>query len=1292
MLLELPSLRFQPRFYSGGVARFHLPLLYDLVTLRQPSQIVTLGYGDGQPHFTFCQALDEGKTTGHCLTIRREWANERAEDDEAWQKAVAESAAQYSNLATLIAGPPAAMAAQQTEGSVDLLFVDDCDDCEMLREELYAWLPKVAPDGLFLFHGLALQRTPPPRRAWEEIVHGKSAAEYIDGMGLGVASAATSPLLGQIFGTAQEREELAAFYRLSAERIDAEHRAREAERRNLALELQHVWFDTVLADRWQAQKTMDEQAREIAERAEEKEERTRAFNELHQDRVKAQLIMDTQSEQLKHWVNQSEALRSHNKKLKAQLTETKQALGEARKKKRSIPERIVRELRRIPKNLGRAKAPALPEKKKKAASVSPNNRYADWIEKHEPEQSALEEQRITAAALPEAPLLSLILPTFKPPAVFFDQLVESLAAQTYQNFEVCIADGGSDAETKKRLQRWQEKESRVRLKFLAQNLGIAENTNHALALATGQFFLCIDQDDLLAPFALYEMAHAIVRQPEADVFYSDEDRLTSKGERQAPFFKPEWNPELLLSYMYLGHLTAYRRSLVEKVGTFRKEFELSQDYDFAFRATEAAGVIVHVPHVLYHWREHSASGSTGGKPNARATNLAALGAAMQRRGLEAEIIELPTANRARLKPAAWPRVSLIIPTDSVKRARASLEQLPRNTEYADYEIILVTNSRLVDSLQADVSSQPPVRFVRYDKPFNFSEKCNRGAEIASGSRLLFVNDDVESIERDWIQNVIEPLENPEIGAVAPKLLYATGKIQHAGLVTGVRGLVGTACHQWPGDSSDYVNFAQSMRDVSALSGACLALRKEDFDRVGGFNAIDTPIFHSDIDLCFALRAAGLRCVYTPFATLRHAGHASLGEEERIPEAAPRRDKSSIYLLRRWGENTTHDPYFTDYMRDWLYADSPTPIRMFGRNEERSAAQLDLLFISHDLSLSGAPILMLHLARWCRANDYFVTVMAPNDGPLRAQYQAAGIPLILDPLILKEHESFSQFLRNFDALLANTVQGWPAIRAAKKEHVPALWWLHETLVGEHYLREDKNLRLSIREADVIFTPSARTAAVYKPFAEQTPRCIPYGIPDLAAERTESAEPRPNELRFLLLGSVERRKGQDAFVQALRLLPRELQRRAKFQIAGRVMDPEFAIKVYGLAEGLENLQITGEIEHAGALALLEAADVLVCASRDEAMPVTILEAMSLGKAIVSTTAGGVPEYIRDQENGFLVRPEKAAELAAAIERLLQDPAEARRLGRNARATFEEQFSLDRFGSDFINLVREMISTKN
>ena len=202
-------------------------------------------------------------------------------------------------------------------------------------------------------------------------------------------------------------------------------------------------------------------------------------------------------------------------------------------------------------------------------------------------------------------------------------------------------------------------------------------------MATGEFVACVDHDDLLAPFALFEMARAIIESPEADIFYSDEDRCTIEGKRHSPFFKPEWNPELLLSSMYLGHLLAYRRDLVERIGGFRKEFDLSQDYDFALRATERAKAIYHVPHVLYHWREHPASGSGGGKPEARKTNLAALSDAMKRRDLAAEISEYPTANRARLKISNWPKVSIVIPTDSAERARLCVEQLPRMTSYQD---------------------------------------------------------------------------------------------------------------------------------------------------------------------------------------------------------------------------------------------------------------------------------------------------------------------------------------------------------------------------------------------------------------------------------------------------------------------------------------------------------------------------------------------------------------------------------------------------------------------------------
>ena len=384
----------------------------------------------------------------------------------------------------------------------------------------------------------------------------------------------------------------------------------------------------------------------------------------------------------------------------------------------------------------------------------------------------------------------------------------------------------------------------------------------------------------------------------------------------------------------------------------------------------------------------------------------------------------------------------------------------------------------------------------YDKPFNFSEKCNLGAAAATGERLIFFNDDVETAQPGWIQNLIEPLENPEVGAVAPKLLYETGKIQHAGLVMGVRGLAGTAFHQRAADSTEHFNLAQSLRDVAALSAACLAMRREDFIRVGGFDAVNTPIAHSDIDLCFKVREAGLRCVYTPYATLSHAGHVSIGVEEE-KEAARRRDKASIYLLKRWPHYTTHDPYFTDNMRDWLYSDSPTPLRMMASDRPASLdSSPDLLFVSHDLSLSGAPMMLFHAATWCQRNGIFALVIAPEDGPLREKLNAEGIPVIIDPLIETGHESFARFARDFDCIIANTIRSGAVVRALKGENVPIAWWVHEPgSVGEHYLREDAKLRAAVPFADLLFAPSESTATVYRRYTDQPVKCLRNAIPDL-----------------------------------------------------------------------------------------------------------------------------------------------------------------------------------------------------
>jgi len=1131
-------------------------------------------------------------------------------------------------------------------------------------------------------HGIELKRADSPKKAWRNWMAGRPNEEFSEGIGLGIGLRsqrlpAPESFFEQLLISKTTAAELAEIYRLAAARIEAQAGRKMAERDKFAFEARKVWMQSLLEDRWKAQRIMEEQGRIIAKM----EAATNA------------LVMENQFDQLEKAHKKIADLKNLINTAKA-VCRKKGRCFDIRKEpkpKRTVAERVAREFGRAKRRVRRMLRGPKPAETPAQKAEQPEERYKNWITAHEPDKIALEEQRQKASQFSWRPKISLLIPVHNTPRNFLDKLLASLAAQTYDNWEACIVDGGSDRpETAKILKQWEEKDRRFRIERLSANLGVSENSNRAFAMATGELLACIDHDDLLAPFALFEIARAAIESPQADIFYSDEDRCTIEGKRHSPFFKPEWNPELLLSSMYLGHLTAYRRELVERVGRFRKQFELSQDYDLALRATERAKAIRHVPHVLYHWREHPASGSSGGKPEARKTNLAALSSALERRGLSAEIIEYPTANRARLKISEWPKVSVVIPTDSAERAQLCMEQLPRMTSYRDCEIVIVTNSALAKVLQGPAPNQPFFRFVHYDKPFNFSEKCNLGAVAAAGVHLIFFNDDVESGQRDWIENLIEPLENPEVGAVAPKLLYATGKIQHAGLVTGVRGLVGTACHQWPGDSTDYTNFAQSMRVVSALSAACLAMRREDFFRIGKFDAVNTPVAHSDLDLSFKIREAGMRCVYTPFVSMKHRGHASI----RVVEAdqiSPR-SKASVFLLKRWAGYTCHDPYFPANMRDWLYADSPTPIEMWGRNAPTTtASKADLLFVSHDLSWSGAPLILFQIAKWCKEAGFFVTAMSPKDGSLREKFREAGIPLLVDPLIVTGHPSFTAFAQGFDCVIASTIFGAPVIRAARSADVPHLWWIHEGRFAEHYLTKDSALRKALAIADLVVTPDTRSSQVYQPFVNRPVRVLSYGIPDPSVKVQPAPRSETKPIEFLLLGTIEHRKGQQLLLEALGKLSDDVLQKARFRIVGRAHDSAITEEIKRAVRKSSYLSYEDGVSPDAALALIRDTDVVLCASWDETGPLILMEALALGKPILSSNVGAVAEYLSPEAEGLFFSAGDADALARGIVRMALEPELRDRLSRNARRSYEKYFSFENFAENFVTLLMEAISSR-
>jgi GT2 family glycosyltransferase/SAM-dependent methyltransferase len=917
------------------------------------------------------------------------------------------------------------------------------------------------------------------------------------------------------------------------------------------------------------------------------------------------------------------------------------------------------------------------------------------------------------AVFARRPRISFIMPVYNTDPRWLQKAVDSIRDQWYDNWELCIADDGSTDRGTQQVLRRIEKEDKIKLIRLAQNAGISEASNAALELAEGEYIALMDHDDELTPDALYQVVKDLQLHGDADILYTDECKVDETGRLSDPFYKPAYSAELLLNMMYPGHLTVYKKDfLLEKVGYFRKEYDLSQDYDLMLRAVEKTSRIRHIEKVVYHWRMTAGSSSQGEKPHARATNLAALADAMKRREVSAGIVGLPTANRAVLHVDVKPLVSIIIPTDSRDHLKDTLESIYLRTGYPNFEIVVVTNSRLIASPPASAhipspsgssfdhlssvnhssdlpsGQQPPV-YIPYDKPYNFSDKCNAGAAHARGEILLFFNDDVRPLENNWLGNTIEYLFIPGVGGVSPKLIYEDDTIQYAGMAAGVRGLTGTTFHGYKKDAADYINFPQSVRNVSILSGACLAVRKQLFDDIGGFDAVNTPSAHSDVDLSFKILDAGFRCVYTPYATLRHIGHLSLKEYETSP-AASRKDKADIFLLRRWAHRLADDPYFTTAMRNHLYHDSPEPYRIYapamwsavhGGPHTDGQPGKDILLVSHDLSLSGAPIMLLQLCSLLIRNGYFVTVICEREGPAGALFLEAGAPVIIDSLLLRQHETLTRFARNFDHVICNTVVTWPVVQQLSAL-THTLWWLHEAKVLESFAHEP-GFAGTLANAPTVIGPSDYALRYIKKYNAH-PEKIYYGYPDL------SPDPRPaatagEKIIFSIIGSIEPRKGQDILVKAFRQLDPLYQDKVELWLVGRPHDAGYYQQLLqDIGPAAAHIKITGEQDHEQCLDLMRRSDVVVCPSRDDPFPVVIVEALSLGKPCIVSSHTGFAELMTDSINGFVIPNEDSKALAMKIQQALRQPTLLAAMGRAARQLYQEHLTMDVFEERFLALL--------
>ena len=875
------------------------------------------------------------------------------------------------------------------------------------------------------------------------------------------------------------------------------------------------------------------------------------------------------------------------------------------------------------------------------------------------------------------PLISVLTPVYQSPLEFLARAIDSVRAQTYPRWELILVDDGSAKGTvRSLLEAYAALDGRIRPVFLPANGGIAAASNAGLEVARGDYLALLDHDDMLTRDALEHVADALTARPDADLLYSDECFIGEDDAPQDLFPKPDWSPLLMLNMHYIGHLTVHRTAQVRELGGFRSEFDFSQDYDLALRVAETDPVVVHIDRVLYGWRRIEGSAAAGGKDYARASNVAALQAAVDRRGWGGFAEVLPTANRVRRRPSSPPRVALVIPSDSADNIGAAVRSIFARTWYTNFEVLVVTNSPMAARLRPELAD-PRLRWIAYDRPFNFSDKCNVGAAAAEAEYVVFFNDDVRVITPDWVDSLLEVATLPGVGAVGCKLLYEDDTLQHAGMVTGVRRLVGTAFHQLPADTHALFNLgAQSVREVSLICGALLMTPRALFLEVGGFDAVEVPVSHSDVDLCLRLRELRLSLVYTPHAVLRHIGHVSIRAENAAPTAPakPRlKDKSDLHILRRFPEALARDPYFPEAVRGLFYRDGESRFRLHPALPVEALiapSGRDVLIISHELTLSGAPHLALEMTRTLAAQGDRVVVISALDGPLRDRIRALGAPVIVDTSLFRDDAAIRDFGRNFDVVIANTVVSWPAVRALAP-HVELIWYLHEVGLIERVAREQPLLQSVFAMPSEIWAPSRLTLEALKPFGA-TARMMPGFAADAGLQ-----PPRTDPLvRIGVLGGFERRKGQDLALEAWALLPADLRNGAELLFWGRVLEPDFHAALLERSEALEGARIEGELSHHEALAAVRDCDVVLVSSRDDPLPLVSLDALAAGRVLACSRRVGTADFLEPGVSGLVCEAPQPLQLAALMAEAIAYPDLRARLGQGGRAVFEREFTHEAF----------------
>lgn len=904
-----------------------------------------------------------------------------------------------------------------------------------------------------------------------------------------------------------------------------------------------------------------------------------------------------------------------------------------------------------------------------------------------------------ARAIAPGPKISLVVPAYNTPARYLTELLDSVRGQFYPNWELCVADDASpQGHVRTMLAAAAAADPRIKFVVRERNGHIAQATNSALDLATGDYVALLDHDDLLPHDALLHVAQAIQRHPTAGYLYTDEDKIDDQGRRYDPQMKGGWSPEMAITHNYTHHLSVIRRDIVEAVGRLRPECNGAQDIDLFLRCFERipARDVVHVPFIGYHWRAHAESTASRGDQKAYLFEAArrAIAEAVARRGLRAEPFLPPLMREFSLclHQLRWDTallaenpVTIVIPTrDRPELLEACVASLDRTIDWSHVRLVIVddgSKEAKTRDLLAALEARPDrrCRVIRTNAeggPFNYSRLVNLGTAAAETPLVLHLNNDIEALERGWLEDMVGWLSLAEVGVVGARLVRRDGMLDHAGIgIDRAGGLPATLFAGLPRDDFGFFFLPHCARNTAAVTGACLLTRTELYRRLGGFDETDFRVAYNDVDYCLRAAAAGYRTVYTPQATLVHLGSASRGRSYT--------EQEHLAFVRRYANY--RDPFLSEALEP---AGASFRVNPGDHRYARRPLGLRVTVVTHNLNLEGAPLFIFEYARHLAAQPgWSVQVLSPQEGPLRKKYEDAGLAVeVLDVagvLEAPDAAAFAARLRRLadgrdwsgvDLFVGNTMLSYWIVPLAQLLNKPTALYIHESNSPQKFFSTHRLaapgvipvIEQAIEEAGRVVFTARSTREFFENLNQRDHfRTLPSWVDIERIERFAAAQDKralrrkhgldPDATLVVNIGSVCQRKGQHIFIRGVHQL---MQRHgAELARHGRL---EFIM--VGAREGLylETIQQDLNLMELHNTRLVpetldiydwyRLADVFVCTSFEESFPRVLLESAAFKIPIVSTNVNGIPEMLVNNDEAYLIPAGDYHKLATALKSCL------------------------------------------